>query len=111
MLSRFQSYPTLCDFMDCSPLGSSVRGILQARILELSSPSSGALPNPGIETASLISPALAGGVFTSSITWEVKVAALNCSGLPPGFLTQLLALGSHCSNLFFAQMLTLSSKS
>ena len=27
-----QSCPTLCDPMDCSPLGSSVRGILQARI-------------------------------------------------------------------------------
>ena len=26
--------PTLCDDMDCSPPGSSVHGILQARILE-----------------------------------------------------------------------------
>ena len=29
-----QSCPTLCDPMDCSPLGSSVRRISQARILE-----------------------------------------------------------------------------
>ena len=29
-----QSSPTLCDPMDCSPPGSSVCGILQARILE-----------------------------------------------------------------------------
>ena len=29
-----QSCPTLCDPMNCSPPGSSVRGILQARILE-----------------------------------------------------------------------------
>ena len=29
-----QLYPTLYDPMDCSPLGSSVHGILQARILE-----------------------------------------------------------------------------
>ena len=39
--------------MDCSPPGSSVRGILQARILEwvaISSP--GDLPNPGIELGS-----------------------------------------------------------
>ena len=28
------SYPTLHDPMDCSPLGSSVHGILQARVLE-----------------------------------------------------------------------------
>ena len=29
-----QSSPTLCDPVDCSPPGSSVHGILQARILE-----------------------------------------------------------------------------
>ena len=29
-----QSCPTLCNHMDCSPPGSSVHGILQARILE-----------------------------------------------------------------------------
>ena len=29
------SCPTLCDPMDCSPSGSSVHGILQARILEM----------------------------------------------------------------------------
>ena len=29
-----QSCPTLCDPMDCSPPGSSVHGIFQARILE-----------------------------------------------------------------------------
>ena len=29
-----QSCPTLCDLIDCSPPGSSVPGILQARTLE-----------------------------------------------------------------------------
>ena len=29
-----QSCPTLCDPVDCSPPGSSIHGILQARILE-----------------------------------------------------------------------------
>ena len=29
-----QACPTLCNAMDCSPPGSSVHGILQARILE-----------------------------------------------------------------------------
>ena len=29
-----QSCPTLCNPTDCSPIGSSVRGILQGRILE-----------------------------------------------------------------------------
>ena len=33
-------------------------------------PSPGDLPNPEIEPMSLMSPALAGGFFTSSTTWE-----------------------------------------
>ena len=37
------SYVTLCDPMDCSPPGSSVHGILQAKILEWV-----AFPSPGI---------------------------------------------------------------
>ena len=32
----------------------------------------GDLPNPGIETASLMSLALAGGVFITRDTWELK---------------------------------------
>ena len=61
-----QSCPTLCHPMDCSPPGSSVHGILQARILEwMPFPPPGNLPNPGIKPASLRSPALAGGFFTT----------------------------------------------
>ena len=40
---------------DCSPLGS---------------PPPGDLPNPGMEPVCLTSPALAGGFFTTSTTWE-----------------------------------------
>ena len=32
--SVVQSWPTLCDPMECSPPGASVHGIVQARILE-----------------------------------------------------------------------------
>ena len=42
----------LCDSMDCSPAGSSVHGVLQARILLLSFPSPEHLPNPVIEPRS-----------------------------------------------------------
>ena len=35
--------------------------------------SAGDLPNPGTEPASLVSPALAGGISTTSATWEVHV--------------------------------------
>ena len=37
----------------------------------LSCPPPGDLLNPGIEPESLTSPALAGGIFTTSATWEV----------------------------------------
>ena len=60
----FQSCLTLCGPMDCSPPGSSVHGILQARILEcIITLSPGDLPDPGMEPLSLISPALADRVF------------------------------------------------
>ena len=62
---------TLCDPMDCSPPGSSVHEILQARILEwIACPPPGDLPDPGIEPTSLMSPALAGRLFTTSAAWE-----------------------------------------
>ena len=67
-----QSCPTLCDPMDCSPPGSSLCGILQARILEwVTMLPPGDLPNPGIELVSLMSSALAGGFFTTRANWEV----------------------------------------
>ena len=66
-----QSCLTLCDSMDCSLPGSSVHGILQARILEwLPCPPPGDFPSPGIEPTSLMSPVLAGKLFTTSATWE-----------------------------------------
>jgi len=68
-----QSCPTLCDPLDCSLPGPSVHGILQA------TPGEGChtllhrignLPDPGMEAASLTSPALAGRFFTTNATWE-----------------------------------------
>ena len=48
-----QSCLTLCDSTDCSPPGSSVHGILQARILEwVAYPFSGDLLAPGTEPRS-----------------------------------------------------------
>ena len=73
MLS-FSVVSNSCDPMDCSLPGSSVHGILQARILELPFPSTGALPNLGII---LRSPALQadsllseppGNLFTHSLS-------------------------------------------
>ena len=63
---------TLCDSMDCSPPGSSVHGILQAKYrsgLPRSPP--GDVPEPGIKPRS---PALAGGfqLFTTGVAWEAQ---------------------------------------
>ena len=69
MLSHF------CEssWTDCSPLGSSVHGILQARILRwVAMPSAGDLPNPGIEPVSVTSPEMAVKFFTTSATWEAQ---------------------------------------
>ena len=65
-----QSCPVLCNPMNCSLPGSSVHGILQARVLEwLPCPPLGDLSDLGIESC-LMCPALAGEFFTTSSTWE-----------------------------------------
>jgi len=57
--------------MDCILPGSSVYGIVQARILEwVAMPFSRRSSNLEIQTSSLMSPALAGGFFTTNATWE-----------------------------------------
>ena len=61
-----QSCPTLCSPIDCSPPGSSVHGILQARILGVGCHAllQGIFPTQGSNLC-LLSPALAGGFFTT----------------------------------------------
>ena len=84
-----KSCPTLSNPMDCSPPGSAVHGISQARILEwvAISFSRGSL-QPGIKPVSLASPALAGRVFTSSTSWEAPLPHIPLSpALSGGFLT------------------------
>ena len=72
-----QSYPTLCNRIDCSPSGSSVWRILQPRILEwLPFPSPGDLPNPGIAPLSPTCPALAGKFLNTSTTVATAAAKL-----------------------------------
>ena len=54
-----------------TPLGSSVHGALQARILEwVAMPSSRISSDPGIKPLSPVSPALAGSFFAISTAWE-----------------------------------------
>ena len=61
--------PTLCGPVDCSSPGSSVRGVLQARILEwVVMPSSRG--SSQLRKISYVS-TLADGFFTTGATWEV----------------------------------------
>ena len=64
--------------MDCSLPGSSVHGILQAKILEwadISSPKD--LPHPGIEP---VPPVLAGGFFTTEPPGKLDyITGINCA--------------------------------
>ena len=69
-----QSCLTLRDPMDCGLPGSSVHGILQARILEwVAMPSSSESQGWNLV---LLSPMLAGRFFTTSTTWEAPLTAL-----------------------------------
>ena len=72
-----QQCPTLFTPMDCSPPGSSVHGILQARILKwVATPFSGIFPTQG-SNLSLTSPALADELFTTNATWEARVKIVS----------------------------------
>ena len=71
MPTCFSGVQLFCDPMDCNLPGSSLHGILQARILEwVAGPSSRGSPRPGDRPISLMFPVLAGMSFTTSATWE-----------------------------------------
>ena len=73
MLSHFYRVWLFMTLWTLALPSSSVHGILQARTLEwVTMPSPGNLLNPEIEPTSLMSPALAGGFFTTRTTWEGK---------------------------------------
>ena len=69
-----QSCPTLCDPMGYTALqGPLSMGFSRQEYWSgFLRPPPGDLPDPGIEPESLMSPALAGGVFTTSTTQEVQ---------------------------------------
>ena len=59
-----QSCPALCSPKDCNPPGSSVHGILQARILYwFAFPLPGDIPNLGMELMSACVSCIAGRLF------------------------------------------------
>ena len=68
LLSRVQLFTTLWTEAHHAPLSMELSR--QEYWNGLPFPSPGDLPNPGTETMSLVSPALAGGFFTICATWE-----------------------------------------
>ena len=74
-----QLCPHLCSPMDCSQTGSSVHGILQARILEVCCHFllQGIFPTRGIKSTSVASTVLAGGSFISPLRLLVAQRVKN----------------------------------
>ena len=77
-----QSYPTLCNSMDCSPPSSSVHGILQARNTGVGCHAllPGIFLTQGLNS-SLISTALASKFFITRATLEAPVYSILTSSL------------------------------
>ena len=83
-----QLCPTLCDPIVYSPPGSSVHGVLEARILDwVAMPSSSVSFRCRDWTHISMSPALADGFFTSHATWEALVWRYRPLLFLSGFLT------------------------
>ena len=74
-LSRVQLFATLWTVAHQAPLsmGFSCHDYWCGLLF----PPPGDLPNTGIEPLSLMSPALAGGFFTTSATWEAQLLLLT----------------------------------
>ena len=111
VLSHF-SHVQLCDSMDCSLLGSSVHGILQAGILEwvaISSSRGSSQPRDG-NLISYVS-CIGGKFFTTSVTWDAPSYSLRCTNCHINQMFELINLFStkNCSNPRISRALCLES--
>ena len=107
--------PPLCELMDCSPTGSSVHGILQARILEwIAIPfSRGCFWTQGSNLGLLHcrqilyhlshqqSPLVTLWTLVNFFVWSKKVEIFTC---PPRALGQSIKMGRYSQ--YFPKMLT-----
>ena len=91
-----QSCLTLCGPMDRSLPGSCPWGSPGKNTgVGLPFPPPGDLLNPGTESSSLASPALAGAFFTARATWEVQTR-IDCLLMFRDFIS-LVKLKVHCT--------------
>ena len=109
-----QSCPTLCDPMDLARQAPLSMGFSRQEYWSgLPCRPPGDLPDPRIESGSLVSPALAGGFFTPSATWEapeITTVVFSTSG-SFSFLPEtpvlwadlsLLGEGAHSPSVLFS---------
>ena len=84
--SRVQLFATLWTIARQAPLSMGFSRQEYQSVLPCPPP--GDVPHPGTEPTSLISPALAGGFFTTSTTWEthMKVMIAKWSNVSPYIL-------------------------
>ena len=69
-----EPYVTLCNPMDSSPPGSSVRGVLQARILEqVAISSSGGSSRPGNQTRISCVSCIGRWILSQCATWKAQM--------------------------------------
>ena len=77
--NSLQLCPTLCDAMGYSPSRLLSVGFSGQKYWNgLPWPPPGHLPNPGIKSVSLMSPALTGRFFTTSTTWAALLRYFVC---------------------------------
>ena len=112
MWSGAQSLRSLCGPVECSSPGSSVHGIFQARNTGGGwIPTPGDLPDPGIKPVSLVSPALAGGLFTPAPPGKPSVVWRWADGeLEAAAVTRHLRFTCGGSELFFFCFIGISSE-
>ena len=78
--NSLQSRPTLCDPVDYNQASLSMGFSRQEYWSRWLFPPPGHLPDPETEPVSLTSPALAGGFFTTSTTWETPKVLITFLG-------------------------------
>ena len=95
------SCPTLCDPMNCSPQAPLPMGFSRQEYWSgLPCPPPGDFPDRGIKPTSLMFPVLAGGLFTTSTTWEAQMTHIN---LPIHHREQRARLCSFITNILIGK--------
>ena len=89
--SRVQLFVTAWTVARQAPLSMGI--FRQEYCSGLLYPPPGDLPNPGIESTSLVPPALAGGFFTKSTTWEVPMNGYRFNKNQFSGISQMVAKG------------------